>query len=60
VRKFVSPTVAVIYGSTTSQPVTQYYGASYSVRDYAALEFTSTTAPSGFITYRVGMRVTFK
>lgn len=60
VRKFVSPTVAVIYGSTTTQPVTQYYGASYSVRDYAALEFTSTTAPSGFITYRVGMRVTFK
>ncbi len=60
VRKFVSPTVALLYGSTTTQPITQYWGTSYYVRDYAALDFASTTAPSGFISYDIRVRVTFK
>ena len=59
-RKFVSPTVALLYGSTTTQPITQYWGTSYYVRDYAALDFASTTAPSGFISYQIRVRVTFK
>ena len=34
VRKYVSPTVAVLYGSTIQQPVTQYWGGSYRVREF--------------------------
>jgi hypothetical protein len=60
VRKFVTPNVALLYTSTTSAPLTQAYGVAYNLRDYASLEFASTIAPSGFASFLLNMRFTFK
>jgi hypothetical protein len=60
VRKYVTPTVAVLYTSTVTAPVTQGYGVAYNLRDYAALELGSTIAPSGFASFLLNMRFTFK
>jgi hypothetical protein len=60
VRKFVSPTVALLYTSTTTAPVTQSYGVAYNLRDIASLEFSSSIAPSGFTSFLLNMRFTFK
>jgi hypothetical protein len=50
----------VLYGQTTEQPITQYWGASYQLRNNGALDFTTTTSPSGFVTYQARVRVTFQ
>jgi autotransporter translocation and assembly factor TamB len=60
VRKYVTPTVSVLYETTTAAPITQAYGVGYQLRDFAAVEFSTSTSPSGFVTYRVNMRFTFK
>jgi len=60
VRKYVTPTVAVLYTSTLTAPVTQSYGVAYNLREYAALELGSTIAPSGFSSFLLNMRFTFK
>ena len=60
VRKFVTPTVALLYTSTTTAPLTQAYGVAYNLRDYASLEFASTIAPTGFASFLLNMRFTFK
>ncbi len=60
VRKYVTPTVSVLYRSTTTAPVTQAYGVSYLLRDTASLDFLSTVASQGFVTYLMDMRFTFK
>ncbi|MBV8281994.1 MAG: translocation/assembly module TamB domain-containing protein, partial [Candidatus Eremiobacteraeota bacterium] len=56
VRKYVSPTVAVLYGSTITQPVVQYWGGSYRVRNGIAVELTTTTSPSGQTLYSLVVR----
>ena len=60
VRKFVTPTISLIYGQTTEQPITQYWGASYQIRYNGALDITTTTSPSGFVSYQARLRVTFQ
>ncbi|MBV8366473.1 MAG: translocation/assembly module TamB domain-containing protein [Candidatus Eremiobacteraeota bacterium] len=60
VRKYVTPTIAVLYGQTTTEPLTQYWGGAYQLRNNGSLEFTTTTAPSGFVTYQARLRVTFQ
>ena len=60
VRKNVTPTIALLYRSTTTAPITQSYGAAYRVRNYAALEISSTIDPTGLTGYQLLMRFTFK
>jgi autotransporter translocation and assembly factor TamB len=60
IRKYVSPTVAVLYSTTTTAPVTQAFGIARYIRDRASVEFATTMSPSGFEAYLLRMRLTFQ